>query len=165
MRFAKATDAIYFWWTVLQAGGVPIADAIYEEDDGYTRVQTTRRAWTPSNLLCIYHDVGIALSRLSPDDQKVVQSYLLDVVGCPEYPKTTTYNYWQYRGRWPHVLKRLWFLLPKEYKHYDTKGRGKGVDSQRDSVLSKRTRRNRLQVATQWQTQGIQGRLPVASLV
>lgn len=116
MRFKRPTDALMYWYMVLQSGGVPLAKEIYEdEDEHYLRVQTSRKAWTPSDALCAYIDIGKAISRLSEQDQEAVKQYLLHVVGY-NGNKKLAFNQWKYKGKWANVMRKLWQQIPQGYK-------------------------------------------------
>lgn len=121
MLFKRPTDALLYWYEVLQSGGVPLAREIYEdEEEAYTRVQVSRRAWTPSDALCSYIDIGKAIHRLSFYDRDAIKEYLLHIVGHNGTEKIA-FNQWKYKHKWRFVMKRLWYQIPQGYKIWTLK--------------------------------------------
>lgn len=167
MRFDKPVKALMFWWQVLQTGGVPIAESIYEDEEVHG-IQTSRRAWTPSNLLCMYHDIGRTLENLTPSDRSIIRSYLLDIVGYitnkGARTSVTAYHGWRHKRVWSSVMRRLWRALPSEYK-YHVKRQGKSIAPKGDSILPRRTRGHYLPPTPHREVEGVQSRLPLAGVV
>lgn len=125
MKFSRPIDALMFWYDVLRNGGVPLP--LEEYDDMYgTRPPPSKKhggckAWTPSNSLCAYLDIGKAIARLSLPDQVTIKEYLLQVVGY-NGTKPLPFQGWQRKNQWRVVMRRLWHQIPRGYKHDNGKG-------------------------------------------
>jgi len=165
MKFDNATSAIEWFWGHLIGGGVPLQNRtkFQEEYEYFEQVQTSRKKWLPHDALCTYIDIGKALEKLSPRDQNIVKSYLLEVVGIheQEHPRTPYFS-WRYQGQWPYVKERFWKLLPREYKYGTRQPRKQTTHTKGSRLVSSSGSDNSNEDAEVGETQRFQGWQPLA---
>ena len=118
MRFNVAKDALLFWWSYVQDGGVPLHP---RSDNPHTeRVQESMTYWVPADDLCTYIQIGKVLDGMSKTDKRTISSWLMDVVGTHEMQEDeiTRYAKWAHRDQFSWACRRFWKLLPQEHKAY-----------------------------------------------
>lgn len=131
MRFPRATDALLFWWSYVQDGGVPLHPQ--SENPHSERVQESLSYWVPADELCTYIQIGKILDGMQAKDKRIISSWLTDVVGTHQMQEDeiTRFAKWRYRDHFSWACRRFWKLLPQEHKYYGrrTNTRSKGSSS------------------------------------